>query len=141
MNADNQIPEPFLFNPIQHHLGFIKNFTNFNADNAITDIQSLTRDIKHVGRSVMDIYTGLLSIRSICIEAEGFLKKNSITGRESYSVWTGTTVDSFRTISLSDESQWTLKYHDNPLRYIHIFPARNSRHTFRVKGNTRKSAD
>jgi hypothetical protein len=88
----------------------------------------------------MDIYTGLLSIRSIFMEAEEFLKKKNITERKSYSVWTGARVDSFRTISLSDDSQWTLKCHDNPLRYIHIFPARNSRHTFRVKANTLKSA-
>jgi hypothetical protein len=140
MNTYYQIPEPFLFNPMKHHLGFIKDFVNFHIDNTITDIQSLTKDIRHVGRSVMDIYTGLLSIGSICTEAEELLTKKNITGREAYSVWTGTMESSFRTISLSDDSQWTLKYHDNPLRYMHIFPARNSRHTFRVKANTLKSA-
>jgi hypothetical protein len=29
---------------------------------------------------------------------------------------------------------------NNPLRFVHIFPARNSQHTFRVKANTLKSA-
>jgi hypothetical protein len=140
MKTDYQIPEPFLFNPIKHHLGFIKDFVDLYIENTVSDIQSLTKDIKHVGRSVMDIYTGSLSIRSICTETEEFLKNNNITEREIYSVWTGTLVDSFRTISLSDDSQWTLKYHDNPLRYIHIFPARNSRYTFRAKANTLKSA-
>jgi len=140
MNTDYQIPEPFLFNPIKHHLGFIKDLINFYIENATTDIQSLTRDIKHIGSSVMDIYTGLLSIRCICTETEEILKKKSVTGRESYYVWTGTMVDCFRTISLSDDSQWTLKYHENSLKYIHIFPARDSRHTFRVKANTLKSA-
>jgi hypothetical protein len=33
-----------------------------------------------------------------------------------------------------------LKYHDNEKRFVHIFPARNSQHTFRVKANTLKSA-
>jgi hypothetical protein len=46
----------------------------------------------------------------------------------------------FRIISLSDGSQWTLKFHPNPLRFVHVFPARNSQHTFRVKSNTLKSA-
>lgn len=140
MNTDYQIPEPFQFNPIKHHLGFIKDFINFYIDKSFNDIESLTRDLKHIGRSVMDIYTGLLSVRSICLEAEDFLKKKNITARASYFEWTGATVDSFRTISLSDDSQWTLKYNDNPSRYIHIFPARNSRKTFRVKANTLKSA-
>jgi hypothetical protein len=140
MIADYQIPEPFLFNPIKHHLGYIKDFINLHIDNTRTDIQSLTKDIKHIGRSVMDIYTGLLSIRSICIEAEEFLKLNNISERESYSVWAGTKVECFRIISLSDGSRWTFKYHNNPLRFVHIFPARNSQHTFRVKANTLKSA-
>jgi hypothetical protein len=33
-----------------------------------------------------------------------------------------------------------VKFHDEHDRYVHIFPARNSRYTFRVKGNTLKSA-
>ncbi|MBK7710170.1 MAG: hypothetical protein IPJ37_03805 [Bacteroidales bacterium] len=33
-----------------------------------------------------------------------------------------------------------LKYHDHLQRYIHIFPARGSRLTFRVRSNTLKSA-
>jgi hypothetical protein len=140
MNIDYQIPEPILFNPIKHHLGFIKEFINLNIDKPNCDIQMLTRDLKHLGTSVMDIYTGSLSIRNICIEAEEFLKRKDILKKENYSVWTGTKMDCFRIILLSDGSQWTLKYHDNPQRFVHIFPSRNSQHTFRVKSNTLKSA-
>jgi len=32
------------------------------------------------------------------------------------------------------------KYHDNESRFVHIFPARSSPHTFRIKANTLKSA-
>ena len=140
MNADYQIPEPYLFNPIKHHLGFIKEFINLNIDNYNSDDQSLSKTIRHLGGSVMDIYTGLLSTRSICKEAAEFLKKKDISGYESFSVWAGTRVDCFRIIRLSDDSQWTLKFHDNRRRFVHIFPARNSRYTFRVKSNTLKSA-
>jgi hypothetical protein len=140
MNTDYQIPEPFLFNPVKHHLGFIKDFINLYVDNSFTDIQSLTRDIKHIGWSVMDIYTGTLSINRIFIESEEYLKLNNIFERESYSEWAGMKTDCFRIISLSDGSRWNMKYHNNPLRFIHIFPARNSQHTFRVKANTLKSA-
>jgi len=140
MNTDYQIPEPILFNPIKHHLGFIKEFINFNIDKSGSDIQVLTRDLKHLGTSVMDIYTGSLSIRNICNEIEEFLKQKDILRIETYSVWAGTMIDCFRIIPLSDDSQWTLKFHNNPQRFVHIFPARNSQHTFRVKSNTLKSA-
>jgi hypothetical protein len=140
MNTDYQIPEPFLFNPLKHHIGFIKEFINNNIDNTSSDLNLLTKDLKHLGTSVMDIYTGILSISSICMEAEEFLRQNNISGRDRYSVWTGAKIKCFRIISLSDGSQWTFKYHNNPLRFVHIFPARNSPHTFRVKANTLKSA-
>lgn len=140
MNTEYQIPEPFLFNPIKHHLGFIKDFINLNIDKPSTDIQSLTRDIRHIGTSVMDIYKGSLPVGNICIEAEEFLKKKDILTSERFSIWAGTKTECFRIFALSDGSQWTLKFHDNPQRFVHIFPARNSRHTFRVKSNTLKSA-
>lgn len=140
MYADYQIPEPFLFNPIKHHLGFIKEFINFNIDKIDSDNLSLNRDIKHIGRSVMDIYTGSLPIRNICSETGEFLLQKNISGKEGFSIWAGTSTECFRIIRLSDGSQWTLKFHNNPQRFVHIFPARNSQHTFRVKSNTLKSA-
>jgi hypothetical protein len=100
----------------------------------------LARDLKHIGTSVMDIYTGSLQIKNVCTEVADFLLVKDLQDRETYSVWTGTKMDSFRIIPLSDGSQWTLKFHNNPQRFVHIFPARNSQYTFRVKSNTLKSA-
>jgi len=140
MNADYQIPEPFLFNPLKHHLGFIKEFISFNIDKSDSDIQKLTREFRHLGTSVMDIYKGSLSIRSICKETEEILKQKDVLRRDAYAIWAGTRMAYFRIIVLSDGSQWTLKFHDNPQRFVHIFPARNSQHSFRVKSNTIKSA-
>ncbi len=140
MNPDYQIPEPLLFNPLKHHLGFIKEFINLKIDKSWSDIQDLTKEIKYLGTSVMDIYTGTLSISKICFEVEEFLNGKDIFKRELYAVWVGKGVDRFRIISLTDGSQWTLKFHDNYQRYVHIFPVRNSQHSFRVKSNTLKSA-
>ncbi len=140
MITDNAIREPFLFNPLKHHLGFIREFINRKIDESSTDIIKLTRELKHLGTSVMDIYTGSLSVKNICIEIEEFLKQKDLLTREAYSIWTGIKVERFRIISLTDGSQWTLKFRDNPQRFVHLFPARNSQHTFRVKSNTIKSA-
>lgn len=140
MNTDYQIAEPVLFSPFKHHLGFIKEFINTNIDNRDLNVRMLARDIKHLGTSVMDIYKGTLQIRRICSEVLEFLESRDLMNRESYSCWTGINSGGFRIITLSDSSEWTLKYHDNSHRYVHIFPARNSPHTFRVKANTLKSA-
>jgi len=140
MNADFQIPGPFLFNPIKHHLGFLRDFISLHIDRKTVDTISLTRDINHIGSSVMDIYTGSLSINNICSETAEFLKSKDIFIPKKFAGWTGINAECFRIVRLSDGSQWTIKYHNNPERYVHIFPSRNSQHTFRVKSNTLKSA-
>lgn len=113
---------------------------NRNIDNNNTDILALKKDIRNIGRSVMDVYAGRMSIKTICNEVGDFLRMKNITESGSFTRWTGVGVECFRIIRLSDNSQWTLKFHDNPLRYVHIFPARSSQFTFRVKSNTLKSA-
>lgn len=140
MNADNQIIEPFQFNPIKHHLGFIKEFLSRSIDSNTSDILTLKKDLRNIGSSVMDVYTGKLTIKTICEETGDYLMSRNLDAFESFSKWAGANFDCFRIVRLSDNSQWTLKFHDNPRRYVHIFPARNSQFTFRVKSNTLKSA-
>jgi hypothetical protein len=141
MKSDSQIPEPFLFNPLKHHLGYLKEFTDQMIDTeSDNNISNLTKELKHLGSSVTDVYKGKLNINKICREIEYFLQNKRILNKESFSLWTGEGTNDFRIISLSDGSEWTLKFHDNSQRFVHIFPARNSQHTFRVKANTLKSA-
>jgi hypothetical protein len=141
MISEFQIPEPVLFNPLKHHLGFIRKFIYHNSEITHNDRQrNLIKELKHLGTSVMDVYTGSLFINEICNEIIYFLQEKELSKRESFSGWTGKKMNDYRVISLSDDSHWTLKYRDNCQRYVHIFPARGSRHTFRVKSNTLKSA-
>lgn len=140
MKSDFQIPEPFLFNPIKHHLGFIREFMYQSIDGNNSDVGELKKGIRNIGRSVMDVYTGLLSIKAICEEVKNYLRVKDLEEFNSFSLWAGTDLECFRIIRLSDNSQWTLKFHDNPQRYVHIFPARSSQFTFRVKSNTLKTA-
>jgi hypothetical protein len=140
MITEYQINGPLLFNPLKHHLGFITEFVNLKVDDPDSDTIVLSRELKHIGTSVMDIYTGSLSIKKICNEVEVYLREKDLLRIETYSKWVGVIANCFRIISLSDGSQWTLKFHDNKLRFVHFFPARNSQHTFRIKANTLKSA-
>lgn len=141
MIAETQIPEPILFNPLKHHLGFIREFTYKKSEgNPESDQKNMIKELKHLGTSVMDVYTGSLLINEVCNEVIVFLHDMDLSGRDRFSEWTGNGLKDFRIISLTDGSQWTLKYHDNCQRFVHIFPARGSQHTFRVKSNTLKSA-
>jgi len=141
MNSGINIPEPILFNPLKHYLPFIRDFVNSRIL-TINDpgLKEITRELKHIGTCVMDVYTGGLTQETIFSEIKEFLKLHNLLEIGSYKAWTGTDYDDYRVIPLSDTSQWTMKYHDHETRYVHIFPARSSPHSFRVKANTLKSA-
>jgi hypothetical protein len=139
--TDNFIPEPFQFNPLKHHLAFIREFIAQEiSDENPEKNKDLVRKIRHIGTSVMDIYTGNLRIPEILEEVRGFLKNKGLLTAGLFADWTGKGFGDFRVITLSDGSQWTLKYHTGGERYVHLFPARSSPHSFRIKTNTLNSA-
>ncbi|MBA4321695.1 MAG: hypothetical protein C0408_02645 [Odoribacter sp.] len=141
MDNEFQKMPPFLFNPLKHHLGMIKEFISSNHSLSIgLPGDPEVKIIKHLGGSVMDVYTGKLSLDEILTETDSFLKEKKIKEITDFKEWSGKDFTDFRRIELSDESQWILKYFDNEINYIHIFPARYSPHSFRVKANTLKSA-
>ena len=141
MIAELQIPEPVLYNPLKHHLGFIREYIYQKTEGQPDGRRDeMIKDLKHLGTSVMDVYTGSLNISEVCSKVLDFLHEKKLSDNPLFARWTGTGLKDFRIISLSDNSQWTLKYHDNCQRFVHIFPARGSQHTFRVKSNTLKSA-
>jgi len=141
MISEFPIQEPILFNPLKHHLGFIREFIFQKTEGKENgDQKRMIKELKHLGTSVMDIYTGSLLINDICDEVLMFLEEKALSEKKQFSGWTGIKMNDFKIISLSDGSQWTLKFHENNQRFVHIFPARGSQHTFRVKSNTLKSA-
>ncbi len=141
METHIHIPRPLLFNPLKHYLPYIRNYTVSKAMHANDPrLNELTREIRHIGTCVMDIYKGKLSMDEISNEVIAYLENNMLLLQSDYMAWTGTGFNDFRIITLSDTSRWTLKYHNNETRYVHIFPARSSPHSFRTKANTLKSA-
>ena len=141
MYTDYQIPEPFQFNQLKHHFGYIREFISFRmADENVYDLNNLVRELKHIGTSVMDVYTGPLSINDLCVEIKEFLNNQKLNEIKTFLEWTGRNYNDVKTVTLSDQSKWILKYNNDETRYVHIFPARLSPHSFRVKSNTMKSA-
>ncbi len=141
MDITIQIPEPFKLNPLKHHLSFIREFVSFRSSEEIRpEFKSLMKELRPIGNSTMDVYTGSLSVAGICKEVKQSLETKNLYDQKRFSEWTGMSCNDFKTISLSDESRWILKYNKDKNRYIHIFPARFSPLSFRVKANTLKSA-
>jgi hypothetical protein len=151
MKSEVHIPEPFLFNPLKHHLGYIRKYAEsrsgqgypgiLNVNEPVTSVVAeIIRELKHLGTSVMDVYTGKLSVESICSELSEILELKTTGDRGSNDLLISLTNQDSRTTTLTDSSQWVIKYHKNDLRWAHFFPARYSPHTFRVKSNTLKSA-
>ena len=141
MIPQDVIPYPLLFNPLKHHLGYIRGFIEKSAENLdLSGENEIIKELKHIGGSVMDVYSGCLSTIEVCDEFLSFLKTNKIGAKGKFSSWTGTGDKDFRTIPLPDGSQWMIKYYNHNERYVHFFPARQSPLTFRIKANTLKSA-
>lgn len=141
MATDIQIPEPILFSPLKHYLPIIKEFINRKAEEEkYPGSEGFIKELRHIGTCVMDIYKGDLSSCQIFGEIKDFLRSGRIFTKDLYMRWAGISYRSYRVITLSDGSRWTLKYYENETRYVHIFPSRSSPFTFRVKANTLKSA-
>lgn len=140
MEQGINIPEPLLFNPLKHHLGYIREFTGFYALQTNPDKNLFLRTLKHTGGSVMDIYSGTLDCETIGCEILEYLGINNLLEKEKFIAWTGSKPDDFKTVRLSDGSLWVVKYYSGRERWAHIFPARMSPHSFRIKANTLRSA-
>lgn len=141
MNIGALIPEPFQFNPLKHHLEYIRQFVSERivSENK-TDMSLLLKDLSHIGTSVMDVYSGTLGVNSILDEILKSLESQQLNSALSFGKWTGKGFFDYRKMLLSDGSEWALKYHVDKKRYVHLFPAREGPYTFRIKANTLKSA-
>ena len=141
MDSISLISHPFNFNPVKHHLGYIKSFIRQNPSGTHELISSIvTVELRRIGSSVTDIYTGELQIDEIISQIREYLDIKNLISRNSYLKWTREDPDSYRTVTLSDDSRWILKSLPDHLSYIHLFPSRGSGNTIRTKGNTLKSA-
>ncbi len=136
----NEIPEPLLFNPLKHHLGFIRDFTEYHSQHSVSSKAVFLKILRQIGSSVMDIYSGSLQCSEIYDEIIQLLKQNNTLDREDFIRWAGGKAVDFKSVQLSDTSQWVIKFYNHETRWVHIFPARMSPHSLRIKANTLKSA-
>ncbi len=125
------------FNPLKHHLDYIRNFLKENKNNTPANI---VRKLKIIGHSATDVYLGRLKVNEILSEISDYLNAHNLFNKNNFFEWVFNNSLKYRIISISDGSNWTLRFGNNPAKFIHLHPARNQPMVLRLKANTLKSA-
>ena len=126
---------PIVFHLLKHHLPFLKQFV---IANKMADINQLLPQIKTLGESTFDMYTGLINTDTIIEETTQYLSKLQIYEEPLYKQWI-TVNNGFRLFDISDETNMTLRYLPQQ-QYIHLHPSRYAKNTIRIKANAMKTA-
>lgn len=129
------IPEPITFNPLKHHLNFIKH--KIKVWHKLEGME-VEKELLTIGNNLLDLYTGELNVMEICKEIQKYFTKNHVSNQDEFIRWLKPY--EYKKIMLSDKSVWIIKQGDNPERFIHIHPGKNSVHTVRMRATTLKTA-
>lgn len=128
---------PVLFNAIKHHLVYLRQVISHTPFNISS--YELRRLLLTIGAAQLDFYTGPLSINAIIREVKDFLHQEALLTPDSFITWIQEG-KGYRTIHISDSSQWVLRPGHRPGMWVHLHPARYSPNTLRVKAHTLKTA-
>lgn len=132
-----QLPEPILFHPLKHHLGHLQEFIRHAATTPEAELKAALRTL---GSSQLDLYTGLLPPLRIAQEVAAHLQELNLLQPDAYLTYLKTISQEYFTLTLSDETDWVLRWGRVARRYVHLHPARYTGHTARVKANVLKTA-
>lgn len=128
------VNELICFHDFKHHLQTDVSWLIENESKWSDDVDS---QLKSIGDSVFDYYTGILSPEQIKTEIFAYLQNHDLLEKKAYDNWVRDG-DGYREVMISDGSTWILRV-INKQSYIHIHPGRRSKYTMRVKANTLKT--
>ncbi len=134
------VPKPFLYNALKHQKAYVLQVIGKLKSGKEIDASGLDLLINKTGRQMVDFYYGLLTPGEITGEIKHILEDMQTFHEMSYHDWLASTPKKFRNIEISDGSVWTLLQGEVHDRYIHIHPARYSKHTIRVRSLALKTA-
>lgn len=132
-----QLPAPILFHPLKHHLGYIKRFV---AQSLTASEAELKAALQTIGSSQLDLYVGSLPPGQIAQEVLQYLADRHLQHPVLYQEFLLANDTAYRLLTLSDKSDWVLRWGVVEARHVHLHPARHSRYTLRVKANVLKTA-
>ena len=129
-----KIPVPITFNPYKHHFQFLKQQIEKWKLYAWEKVE---KELFYIGDNLLDFYKGDINVKQICSECLWYFSSKNINDFSSFKEWLGT--NEYVKIQLSDASQWIIKQGIDKNRYIHMHPAKYSRHTIRIRAITLKT--
>ncbi|QIA08624.1 hypothetical protein [Draconibacterium halophilum] len=129
-----EIPIPIQYNPYKHHFRFL--LTELVTWQK-TDWMETKKAMLSIGNNLFDFYLGHLTPEQVCQASINYLKSINIFTETDFSKWFNNS--GWKKITLPDESEWLVKKGNNANRYIHIHPAKFSKHTIRVRATTLKT--
>jgi hypothetical protein len=132
-----QLPEPILFHPLKHHLGYLRAFTRQGATAPVAELKAALRTL---GSSQLDLYTGLLPPLRIAQEVLTHLQAHNLMQANAYRTYLEATQGDYFAVTVSDATDWVLRWGRIAGRHVHLHPARYTQHTIRVKANVLKTA-
>ena len=132
-----ELPEPILFHPFKHHMGFILAYIQANE---FISPAELRKDLLTLGTSQLDLYFGPLSPEQISSETIIYLEQHTLLSPAAFRQHLAAGNTDYRCITLSDNTDWVLRWGVVENRYVHLHPARYTGHTTRVKAAALKTA-
>ena len=126
---------PVLFNSLKHHRHALRLFIRKYDTSRLPE---LSFSLQTIGGSQMDLYKGELVEAAIYQEVTDYLTGLNALAEPAYRQFL--LPEQYKTVVLSDTSQWVLRLGEKETLYIHIHPGRYSPHTLRVKAATLKTA-
>ena len=93
-----------------------------------------------IGSSQLDLYTGPLSQQQIAREVLQYLEERHLLQPLAYQHYLAASGTSYQIATLSDGTDWILRWGVVEGRHVHLHPARYARHTLRVKAAVLKIA-
>ncbi len=126
---------PVMLNGWKHHQGFLVSQIRKWAGSDERTFPLCIAKLKMLGDSQFDLYTGSMPPEEIASDLTDTLKGFRAYSPDSYYRWIESSPQLFWQLSISDHSEWTMRKGDSEEFYIHIHPARYSKHTRRLKSN------
>lgn len=137
MDLCAELPPQYLFNTLKHHSGFVREFIQKGKD---FNEEEICQEMRIIGRSMIDMYCGELDPIQITGEIGDLLLAKKCFDQKAYTAFINKKAKNYSTVLLSDSSEWILLVGRETGPYIHIHPARGSKHTIRIKAIALKTA-
>lgn len=96
--------------------------------------------LRSIGQSQLDFYTGAMPPLQIAQEVISYLQQHSLLAPEAFYNYLASGGGHYQTITLTDGTDWVLRWGVVAERYVHLHPARYAAQTIRIKAVSLKTA-